>query len=227
MSPTDQADQKGQTGQTILVAGATGAVGQQVLKLASQHAGVAHIVALTRRPLPETFAKVSNEIVDFLNLPEDAPWWQADAVICALGTTRKQAGSAEAFERVDYEMVAELAHKAAAKGIARFVLNSSMMANPNAPGLYLKTKGRAEQAVIAAGFESVVLARPGLLDASREESRPGEFAGILASRLFNPVLPKRYRSVKVDRLAAAMLEHSLKAVEGVTTLESERFQSSA
>ena len=212
------------TGQTILVAGATGAVGQQVLKLASEHPEVAHIVALTRRPLSESIPKVSNEIVDFLNLPDETPWWKADAVICALGTTRKRAGSSEAFEKVDFQMVAELAKKAADKGVARFVLNSSIMANPNAPSLYLKTKGRAEQAVIQAGFESVVLARPGLLDADREESRPAEFAGILASRVFNPLLPKRYRSVKVQKLAAQMLEFGLKAPEGVTTLESERFQ---
>lgn len=216
-----------QAGKTLLLAGATGAVGKQILKLASQHPEVAHVVALTRRPLPETFPKVSNEIVDFLNLPDEAPWWQADAVVCALGTTRKQAGSNEAFEKVDYEMVANLAQKAASAGVGCFVLNSSMMANPNAKGLYLKTKGRAEQAVIQAGFKSVVLARPGLLDADRTESRPAELLGIWASRLVNPVLPQRYRSVKVENLAATMLEHSLKAPEGVTTLESEQFQKKA
>lgn len=211
------------SGKTILVAGATGAIGSLILKLATTHEKVKHVVALTRRPI-EPLPKVSNEIVDFDHLPKDAPWWKADAVICALGTTRKKAGSDEAFEQVDFHMPANLALAASAHQIPCFVLNSSMMANPDAKGLYLRTKGRTEQSIIRAGFTSVVIARPGLIDADRTESRPGEYAGILASRLFNPLLPKRYRSVPAESLAKRMLDEAIRSPSGVHYLESEQFQ---
>lgn len=42
-------------------------------------------------------------LVDFEQLPADAVWWAADAVICALGTTMKLACSRAAFRRVDYD----------------------------------------------------------------------------------------------------------------------------
>lgn len=208
---------------TIILAGATGAIGSLILELASTHEQIGHVIALTRRPI-EPLPKVSNEIVDFDRLPKDAPWWKADAVICALGTTRKQAGSDEAFERVDFHMPANLALMAHTHQIPCFVLNSSMMANPDAKGLYLRTKGRAEQSVIKAGFDSVVIARPGLLDAQREESRPAEYMGILASRLFNPILPKKYRSVPAKNLAKRMLDEAIRSPAGVHYLESDQFQ---
>ena len=98
------------------------------------------------------------------------------------------------------------------------------MANPKAGGLYLRTKGQAEQAVKNSGIPSVVLARPGLLDGGREEFRLGEEIGVIASKLFNPLLPKRLRSVKVENLARVMLENAIRPQLGCTVLESESFQ---
>jgi hypothetical protein len=46
----------------------------------------------------------------------------------------------------------------------------------------------------------------------------------VASRMFNPLLPKRLRSVKVEKLAFVMLQEALKAEPGVKVLESEIFQ---
>ncbi|HBM51008.1 MAG TPA: hypothetical protein DD385_12815 [Marinobacter sp.] len=62
-----------------------------------------------------------------------------------------------------------------------------------------------ESAVARMGFERVVLARPSLIDAEREESRPAEKLGLMASRLLAPVIPKRYRPVRADTIAAALL----------------------
>lgn len=208
---------------TLLLAGATGAVGQQILTQALSHASVHKVVALTRRPLP-VHPKLINPIVDFSNLDETADWWQVDAVLCALGTTIKIAGSAEAFRQVDLAMPSNLANAAAKNNVKCFVLNSSMMANDKASGLYLKTKGEAENAVKNAGFASVVIARPGLLDAQRQERRIGEEFGLFFSRLANPLLPRRFRSVPVASLARVMLTKALEAPPGITILESEAFQ---
>lgn len=208
---------------TIILAGATGAVGKQVLAQALAHPKVKQVVALTRKPL-QPQPKLVNAVVNFDHIEESADWWKADALICALGTTIKIAGTPEAFRKVDLEMPAKLAKLAAANGVDCYVLNSSMMANENASGLYLKTKGEAEKAVRESGIPSVVIARPGLLDAQREERRFGEEVGIFFSRIANPVLPKKFRSVPVAKLAKAMLEQALEAPRGIKIMESAEFQ---
>jgi uncharacterized protein YbjT (DUF2867 family) len=211
------------TQRTLLLIGATGVVGQRVLAQALANPLAGKVIALTRKPL-SPHPKLLNEVIDFNAIPEEAPWWQADAVICTLGTTIKAAKTAERFRFVDYTLVAQFAALAAQHSVPCFVLNSSMMANPKAKSFYLRTKGEAEQAVKNAGIPSVVIARPGLLDGQREEFRLGEEIGVVASRMFNPLLPKRLRSVKVEKLAFVMLQEALKAEPGVKVLESEIFQ---
>jgi uncharacterized protein YbjT (DUF2867 family) len=215
--------EKPATQKTILLVGATGLVGQSVLAQALANPQVGKVVALTRKPITP-HPKLLNQLIDFNAIPEEAPWWQADAVICTLGTTIKAAKTAEQFRFVDYTLVAQFAALAAQHAVPCFVLNSAMMASPKAKGLYLRTKGEAEQAVRNAGISSVVIARPGLLDGDREEFRFGEEIGLMASRLLNPVLPKRLRSVKVEKLARVMLEEALTAEQGIKVLESESFQ---
>lgn len=85
----------------LLLAGATGLVGSHVLALALADARVGAVVAPVRRDLPG-HPKLRSPRVDFARLPEDAAWWQADAAICALGTTMRVAGSQEAFREVDH-----------------------------------------------------------------------------------------------------------------------------
>lgn len=208
---------------TIVLVGSTGLVGQSVLMQALAHPQVGKVVALSRKPITP-HPKLLNQLIDFKAIPEEAPWWQADALICTLGTTIKVAKTAEQFRFVDYTLVAQFASLAARHSVPCFVLNSAMMASPKARGLYLRTKGEAEQAVKSSGVPSVVIARPGLLDGHRDEFRLGEEIGLVASRLFNPLLPKRLRSVKAEKLARVMLQEALKAEPGVKVLESERFQ---
>ena len=85
----------------ILIAGATGLVGRHVLNLTLADAKVTEVIAPTRRGLSQ-HTNLHAPVVNFDKLPEDAAWWRADAVICALGTTMRTAGSKPAFRRVDY-----------------------------------------------------------------------------------------------------------------------------
>lgn len=71
------------------------------------------------------------------------------------------------------------------------------------------------------GFARVVLARPSLIDAEREESRPAEKLGLITSRLLAPVIPKRYRPVSAATTAAALLREVM-GEPGVITLKSEQ-----
>ena len=86
----------------LLLVGATGLVGREVLRLALADVRVSTVVAPVRKALPP-HAKLHAPLVDFDRLPPDAPWWQADAVICTLGTTMKVAGTRQVFRRIDHD----------------------------------------------------------------------------------------------------------------------------
>jgi uncharacterized protein YbjT (DUF2867 family) len=204
----------------ILLLGATGLVGKRILELALQDECITNITAPTRRALPPN-NKLHNPIVDFENLP-DAQWWKTDAVLCALGTTIKQAGSQAAFRNVDFQYVLSAANLAKAAGSRVFVLNSSLGADHRSKSFYLKVKGETEQALEQLGFDSLTVVRPSLLDGGpRLERRYGEEIGLWMGNRLNLLIPKRYRPVSTLNVAKSMLEAACRAEPGLTIIESE------
>jgi len=206
----------------LMLVGASGLVGQQVLRQASTHPAVSGLIAPTRKPLAPA-ARLENPIVDFEHLPADAPWWKVDAVICTLGTTMAQAGSEAAFRRVDHDYPLAVARLARAAGANAFVLNSALGAAADSRVFYSRVKGEAENAISALGYPSLTLVRPSLLDGGpRPDSRPGERIGLWFARMFRPLIPARYRAVATEAVARALLAAAVARVPGVHVLESER-----
>ncbi len=205
-----------------MIVGATGAVGRQVLTAALADPRIDKVVALTRRPLP-AHAKLLNPVVDFTHLPVDADWWQVDAVICAVGTTIKVAGSQSAFAAVDRDLPITVARLAREAGATRYALNSSLGASLTG-NFYLRTKAQAEAGIRDCGYPFFTIVRPSLIDARREQYRLGEVAGNLVARLLRPLIPSRYRAVKPEAIARALLDGVLLAQPGEYVIESERLQ---
>lgn len=203
----------------LLLLGATGAVGQQVLLQALQDPRVAQVVAPTRRPLA-LHPKLLNPQTDFKALPLDADWWRVDAVVCALGTTIKVAGSKAAFAAVDRDLPIEAARLALQQGARSMALNSSVGASLKG-NFYLRTKAEAEAGIRGLGFQSYSIVRPSLIDAHRDEPRLGERLGLWVSKAFLPLVPPRYRPVKAEHIAQALLQAALQADPGEQIIESE------
>ena len=197
----------------LLILGATGLVGQQVLAQALADPGMAQVVAPTRRSLAP-HPKLLNPIVDFKALPQ-ADWWAADAVVCCLGTTLKLAGSPAAFREVDHDHVLAAARLARAAGTPTFALNSSLGASAGSGNLYLRTKGETEDSLAALGFASLTLVRPSLMDGGpRPDFRLGEAVGLWLFRLARPLIPARYRAVRTEVVARALLQAARQAPPG-------------
>ncbi|MFP5485187.1 MAG: NAD(P)H-binding protein [Gammaproteobacteria bacterium] len=204
----------------LLLLGATGAVGREVLTQALADSRVAEVLAPTRRPLV-AHERLINPVTDFAHLDVAAPWWQADAVVSALGTTIKVAGSQTAFAAVDRDLVIETARLARQAGATRLALNSSLGASAQG-NFYLRTKAQAEEGVRALGYPSLTIVRPSLIAAERETVRPGEVAGLWLSRALGPLIPRRYRPVAAARIASTLLEAALQGAPGEHVIESER-----
>ena len=205
-----------------MLVGASGLVGQQVLKQALADTGVSTLVAPTRKPLAPA-PQLDNPLVDFENLPVHAPWWAVDAVICTLGTTMAQAGSQAAFRRVDQEYPLLVARLARAAGATAFVLNSALGANATSRVFYNRVKGEAEKAITALGYPSLTLVRPSLLEGGpRPDSRPGEHMALLFARVLRPLIPARYRAVSTLAVAHTLLAAALAGRPGLRVIESEQ-----
>jgi uncharacterized protein YbjT (DUF2867 family) len=202
------------------VAGASGLVGGRILKLLLEDSEVARVVAPTRRPLPE-HPKLENPLLS-------GPTWPAlprlDEAYACLGTTRAKAGSAEAFRAVDLDLTVSFARAAKAAGARRLGLVSSVGADARSRLLYSRTKGEAEHAAQSIGFESLVIARPSLLLGERAEPRAGELVGEAALRVLAPLLIgrwRRYRAIRADAVASALVLAVRGRVPGALTLESD------
>lgn len=205
------------SGITAAVAGATGLVGNLLLKRLLADAEVARVIAPTRRPL-SAHPKLVNPSFggkDWPALPA------LDEAYGCLGTTRKTAGSDEAFRAVDLSLTRSFAHAARAAGARRFGLVSSLGADARSRFLYTRTKGEAEAAVTGAGFGSVAIVRPSFLVGERAEHRSGERFMIRAFQLLAPVIPRRWRAVAADAVAAALIGAVRGRVPGTLILESD------
>lgn len=178
------------------------------------------VVSLVRRPI-ESKGKLEAIHIDFDNPPRDAPWWQADAVICTLGTTMRAAGSRESFRKVDHDYPLMIARLAKQHGVPNFVLNSAMGANASSRIFYNRVKGEVEQDLRKLNFPCLVVVRPGLIGGERTEQRPGEKLAAAFLGIMGPLLPRKWRINPAQRIAEALLESALSAPPGVTVIPSE------
>jgi uncharacterized protein YbjT (DUF2867 family) len=200
---------------TVLLAGATGLVGGLAVPHLLAPGAFARVVVLARRPLPRREA-VEVRVVDFAHLHRE-PLVEAEAAVCALGTTIARAGSREAFRAVDVDGVLAFARWARETGVSTFVLVSSVGADPAASSFYLRCKGEAEERVAAMGFDRFVALRPSLLLGRRGEKRSGEAIAQRIAPLASPLLVgplRRYRAVDADVVAAAAARAALDRTAG-------------
>lgn len=191
----------------ILLAGATGLVGSQVLGRLVKRSGNPEIHVIARRPFEDVPPNMRQHIADTADWPAEIAKIGPDVAISCLGTTIKTAGSKAAFAAVDLDLVVAVATAAKTTGARHMITVSSVGASPNASNFYLSTKGKAEQGLRALGFDRLDILRPGLLRGNRQESRTGEALGIILSPFTDALMhgPLRsYRSIDSATVASAI-----------------------
>lgn len=192
----------------VLVAGASGVVGSQVLSLLLAQAEVTRVVALVRRPLPITHPRLVQHVVDFSQLDNLHATCHADTAFCCLGTTIDQAGSQAAFRAVDHDAVLAFARLAQRMGVSHFLAVSAVGASATSANFYSRVKGEVEQRLRDLGFPRLTLLQPSLLTGPRDEFRLGERIAQVVMPLFSPLMLgglARYRPIPSGTVAAAMV----------------------
>jgi uncharacterized protein YbjT (DUF2867 family) len=200
-----------------IVAGATGLVGKALVQQLAADRTWREVRALVRHPLPAELSgpTLVSVQVDYARLDPPPLWAAADHVFCALGTTMRQAGSAAAFRRVDFDYPVALAQAVRARGARHFLLVTALGAAPKSRFFYNRVKGEVEAAITALGFMSVTIARPSLLLGPRTEPRLGEQLG----KVLGVLAPPRWRPVSSARVARALVDAAKRDAPGIRILE--------
>jgi uncharacterized protein YbjT (DUF2867 family) len=208
---------------TVLLAGGTGLVGQACLRLLARDDRVAEIRLLTRRPSGAAhtglgpMTRVVEHVVDFERLDTQPDLFAVDAVLCALGTTIRVAGTQAAFRKVDYEYPLQIGKLALRHGASRYVLVSAIGADARAHTFYSRVKGEVEDALRKLGYPSLTILRPSFLMGERTETRPLESV----TRRLGLLLPLKWRSIPAETVARALIEAALGDTSGVTVIEND------
>ena len=159
---------------------------------------------------------VEAHVFDFEELHARASLFDVDQIICALGTTIRQAGTQQAFRVVDYEYPLTAARLGVERGARHFLLVSSIGASARSPVFYSRVKGELEDAVLALPYRSITIARPSLLLGPRAEHRLGEQIG----RRLAFLAPPKYRPVDAHAVAAVLVRAAKDDAPGRRIIES-------
>jgi uncharacterized protein YbjT (DUF2867 family) len=210
-----------------IIAGASGLIGSELLKILLEDSRYSEVLALVRTPLELSHPKFNQIAINFDRLDEYAHLITGDAIFCTLGSTRKKTPDLNTYRKVDHDYPVKLAKIAVLNGIGQFHLISSIGADKSASNFYTKMKGETEEDIKAAGVDGLVIYRPSLLTGDRKESRFAEGVMQSLSKIVNPILIgglKKYRSIEARTVAMAMAKLSKTELKGIYVYESNAIQ---
>ena len=190
----------------VVIAGSTGLVGKALIELMQKDESFSSIDALVRFKSIETYSKLHEHLTNF-NAINQLPL--GDILVICLGSTRKKAGSKEAFRKVDYGYVTRLARLAESQNFEQIIVVSSYGADAHSKNFYLRVKGEMEDVIQTINIPSKTIIRPSLLLGKRNEFRLGEKIGTVVLKLAMPLLKGKllkYKPVEDFQVASVMVK---------------------
>ena len=196
----------------VIVVGASGLVGNELVKQLIENKSIVKIHLLVRKEVHFKDPKISVHLVDFTDESQLKNAIQGEIIYCCIGTTKAKTPDLSNYEKIDRDIPIKLAQLAYAKGISQFHLISAIGANAQSKINYNRIKGEAEEGVKSSNIPYIFIYHPAMLIGKRSESRPLEW---MAQKI-SPILDlfmigsfRKFHSVKVSNLAKTMVKNSL------------------
>ena len=189
-----------------LVLGATGATGQELVKLLLKDFNFSKVSIFVRRTINIEHEKLTIHKIDFSRLNEYRSLLVGDVLLSALGTTKKDAGSKKQQYLVDYTYQYEFAKMASENGVNHYSLVSSVGANEKSLFFYPKIKGALEVAIKGLKFNKIQIFQPPSLIRQPDLMRAAEKSGLKSLKLLNKIgVLKSIQPLSVEDLALKMI----------------------
>ncbi|OJJ23543.1 hypothetical protein BKI52_04040 [marine bacterium AO1-C] len=209
---------------TAIIVGATGLVGNELVKQLLQDDYYQKVKVLTRRSTKITHDKLEELLVDFDQLDNYQDFFtDSDDAFCCLGTTTKKSGK-EGLYKVDFTYCHEFAKIAAQANVRQFLLISSLGASAESRYHYYRVKAEIEAAITKLSFATIHILRPSLLIGDRNELRIMEDLGRVFNAAFNTFIPNKYKGIKAKTVAVFMQKIAQKQLNGQFVHESNKIR---
>jgi len=199
---------------SIIIAGASGLVGQATLLEALKSDSIRCVYSVSRSEIEIQHPKLTQWIDPELTPPAlitSLP--QPTVGIIALGTTIKKAGSKDKLYAIDVTLVIKVAKQMQQLGVEHIIAVSCLGASTKAASHYLRCKGEMEQAIQQLNFLNTTFMQPGPLAGQRKETRKDEkiLQGVM--RIINPLMVgflANYKPIKASEVAQAIMNLATK-----------------
>ena len=204
---------------TAIVFGSTGLIGGHLVNQLIQDNYYTKIKIFVRSQTSINNEKVEVINIDFNNLGNHKTEITGDDCFFCIGTTKQNSPDKNDYQKVELDIPKEIAQIAKANSVKSFIFISSIYANPNSSGNYVKFKGLVEEELKRLNFSKLGILRPSFLMGKRKENRVGEKIGILTFRVLSPLLfgPfKKMKPISSQIVAKAMIKIAKQNLQKIT-----------
>lgn len=191
---------------TAIILGATGLTGNILLNKVLSDPAYKKVILFSRSKVKIESPKIEEHIIDLFELDKHAKNFVGDVVFCCVGTTKSRTPDKEVYRKIDYGIPVTAAKLARQNNIKNFIVISAIGADSNSSVFYNKTKGEMEEAVLEQDVKSTYIVRPSLIVGNRNERRFGEGMASVFMKLFDFLIPKKFKVIKAETIAKAMQE---------------------
>ena len=193
-----------------IILGATGATGQEILKLVLNNSNFSKITVFVRRNISIKHDKLIVKKIDFSRLKDYKKIIYGDILFSCLGTTRSEAGGKKNQYLVDYTYQFAFAKMASENNVKIYSLISSVGANKNSFFFYPRIKGILEKSIKSLDFELIHIFQPPSLIRQPNLLRTGEKVAISILTKLNRIgLLKSFKPLHVHDLAEKIVLESI------------------
>lgn len=195
------------TQKTAILLGATGLVGEQLLKRLLLDDNYTCIKLFSRNPTSIKHPKIKEYLGNVIELEKFTEDFTADEVFCCIGTTAAKTKDKQLYKAIDIGIPTQAAKLSKANGIEFFAVISAMGANSKSRVFYNRVKGEMEQAVLAENIKHTYIVRPSLLYGKRGETRWAEDIGNGLLKKIRPLMLgklRQYQPIAASQVALSM-----------------------
>lgn len=187
-----------------VILGATGLIGGHLLDNLLKEDTYDEILVLGRSSTGRSHPKLKEKLGDLLDDNFFKEPLECNHLYCCIGTTQSKTSDLAVYKHIDYGIPVHAATAGLKGGMQKFLVVSSLGANPKSKMFYSRTKGQMEEALRKMSIPRLHIFRPSLLLGDRDETRIGEKVGVAINKVLGWAFPAKYRGISAKKVAHAM-----------------------